>query len=133
MIMGNMKALWIVLVLWFLSASAQAQTNVCLIPDEISLTKSIAWDPIKLTAEAIDSLGNTHKGKVTLISDHKPNGVKTNLFVLYTEPYFGADASEYIVFSTGKEFRVIGVNYVFRNGKYHLKSSSGNHVANCRL
>lgn len=132
MIIGKMKTLWIVLGLWALSASAQAGTSFCLIPDKDADIRAVTWDTIKLSAEVTNFMGKTDKGKVTLKTPHKPYGFKTNIFIKYSEPYFGADASEYIVFSTGKEYRVIGVNYVFRNNKYHFSSLLGNFVATCR-
>lgn len=132
--MGNafgMKCMGLALSLCLFSPLAHAASTMCAVPETTAHIKGIGWDDQKLTAKVVFLAGTSFDGTVTLVSPHNPNGVKTNIFVKYPKPQYGYDATEFIVFSTGAEFRVIGVNYVFRRNKYHLSSLSGNYVAKC--
>ena len=127
-----MKTLAFTITLILICPLAFANSTICK-PEESSIyIKAIAWDDSTLVAKVTDLLNNTHEGKVTLVREHKPYGVKTNVFIKYQQTYYGADAEEYIVFPTGENrFRVVGVTYVFRNNEYHLNSSKGNYSATC--
>lgn len=91
----------------------------------------IAWNEVDGTAKVSDKLGSTHRGKVTAIRQHN-EGYKVNIFIEYSEPYFGNDFAEYIIFPVAqKAHRVIGVSYVNSNGKKLLNTLQGNFAATC--
>lgn len=127
-----MKSSLYIIALILFSPYVLANSTICKLEESLTGIKGIAWDSSTLVAKVTDSLDRTHEGKVTLVREHKPYGEKTNIFVEYEQPYYGADAAEYVVFPTGEnEFRVIGVTYVFKGSKYHLSTSKGNYKATC--
>ena len=128
-----MKQLLIILFLFSLSSTTFANSTVCHLVETTGYgIKAISWDSSTLEAKIIDEKDKTHKGKVTLSREHKPYGIKTNIFIQYKKPYFGADAEEYIIFPVGIEkFRIIGVTYHWSKNKYHFNSLRGNRSAKC--
>ena len=130
-----MKNLAFIVILSLISPLAIANSTICkpyISEESLIGIKAFAWDSSTLVAKVTDMLNNTHEGKVTLVREHKPYGVKTNIFIKYRQPYHGEDAAEYVVFPTGKnQFRVKGVTYIFRNNEYHLSTSEGNYSATC--
>lgn len=127
-----MKNLVFIAILSLISPLAIANSTICKPEESLTGIKALAWDSSTLIAKVTDKLNNTHEGKVTLVREHKPYGIKTNIFIKYRQPYYGEDAAEYMVFPTGEnQHRVIGVSYVFRNNEYHLTTSVGNYSAIC--
>lgn len=127
-----MKNIVYIITLSLISPFVFANSTICKLEESTIGIKAIAWDDSKLVAKVTDMLNNTHEGKITLVRDHKSYGVKTNIFIKYRQPYYGADAAEYVVFPIEKnQFRVIGVTYVFVNNEYRLSTSEGNYSATC--
>ncbi|WP_240207077.1 hypothetical protein [Vibrio sp. CyArs1] len=108
-----------------------ADTTICKVSDEIGAIKAISWDSESRSASVKDSLGNEHKGKVTHSRKHSEMGEKVNIYIVYDEPFYGSDSSEFIVFPVNNSHRVIGVSYIIRNGEKHLDISNGNYSATC--
>ncbi|WP_182289084.1 hypothetical protein [Vibrio spartinae] len=119
-------------VLMLFSPIVVAQSTTCQLEESEFGIKTIAWDSATLAAKVTEYSNDIHEGKVTLVREHKPYGVKTNIYVQYQQPYYGQDAAEYVVFPTAEDqYRVIGVGYVFRNHQYYLSTSQGNYQATC--
>lgn len=75
------------------------------------------------------SFNETHRDIVTYIRKHN-EGKKVNLYIKYSKPYFGEDATELIISPTiGEEFRVIGVTYILKDNKQFLNTFMGNQTA----
>ena len=121
-----------------LGFSLLAQTSVshatstsCKGEEGLDRIKTISWDDEALTAKVTDSLGRTHSGRVTLRRAHN-DGFKVNILVTYEKPYFGSDATEYIVFPVSAvKYRVIAVNYLIRNGQRFLNTLANQDNATC--
>lgn len=108
-----------------------ADTTICKVSDEIGAIKAISWNSENLSASIKDSLGNEHKGKVTHSRKHSEKGEKVNIYIVYDEPFYGSDSSEFIVFPFKNSHRVFGVSYIIRNEEKHLEISNGNYSATC--
>ncbi|WP_211252093.1 hypothetical protein [Vibrio rhizosphaerae] len=120
-------------LLIFLSPVVVAKSTVCQLEASEFGIKTIAWDSTTRAAKITEYSNDIHEGKVTLVREHQPYGVKTNIFVQYQPPYYGQDAAEYVIFPTAEDqYRVIGVAYVLRDNHYYLSTSQGNYQASCQ-
>jgi len=127
-----MKHFLLSVILYSISYGAFSSSTICEVEKTQIGVKSLTWNSVTLSARVTDELNTIHEGKVSLITEHRPYGVKTNIFIDYIEPYYGADAAEYVVFPTRNgQFRVIGSRYIVNNGKLYLSSSLGNYSAKC--
>jgi hypothetical protein len=128
----HMKQILILITILFSSSLVYANTTICQTGDSLMGVKEIQWNSETFNAKVTDALNNTRDGKVTLIREHKPYGVKVNVFVNYPERYYSADAAEYIIFPIADgSFRIIGVTYFNENNKQHLNTSEGVNSATC--
>jgi hypothetical protein len=127
-----MKNLLLLLLLPCLTTPCWARSTICKVEDNVSGIQAIAWNDEQNTAKITDSLNSSFDGVITLKRQHGDDGDKVNLLFVFTNPYFGSDAAEFIVFPVGKnKYRVIGVTYVVSGGKRHLSTSMGNDAATC--
>jgi len=128
----SMKKLIFISIFILFPVVSFASSNICKLEESLFGAKAIAWDSFNGKAKVTDTFNETHLGQVTLQREHAPWGVKTNIFVKYYSPKDGVDAAEYMIFPTGrKEYRVIAVDYVLSDGRYHLNTSQGNYTATC--
>ena len=127
-----MKNIVPIAALSLISPLVLANSTICKLEGDPIGIKALAWDDATFAARVTDIMDNIHDGKVTLVREHKPYGTKTNILIKYQQPYYGADAAEYVVFPVGKnQFRLIGVTYVLNDNSYRLSTLVGNYSAIC--
>jgi len=105
-----------------------ASQYICKINDSCDFT-TIGWNTVTKTAKLIESSGKVDIGKVTLSRKHD-EGFKVNIDIKYVNHSY-RDMSEFIIFTVGKEHRVIGAGFIIKDGKKYLDISYGNHKADC--
>lgn len=132
------KTLKIKIALFAILASlGRAEMTVCKVENNhaginIAGIKGLAWDDQSKEAQVTDFSGKQHEAEVTLISEGSGKRKRVNIFVEYPKEYLGYNASEYVVYSPGPdEYRVIGVSYIYKNEKLHLRSLMGSDEASC--
>lgn len=127
-----MKKVLLALLLFGQAGHCFAASTICKVEKSAIGVKAIAWNDENEAAKITDALGKTFEGRVTFRTKHDQDGEKVNIYIRYQKPYYGQDEAEYIVFPIARDqFRVIGVTYIVREGKRHLSTSSGNHLATC--
>ncbi len=127
-----MRRLALALALSSLVGPVAAQWTICSIKsqkDSVAF-RAVGWNAGTGEAKAMDGLGATHQGRVTGSRPHG-SGRKVNLAIDFNDGIFGRLPTEFVVFPSGSEVRVIGVSYRIVDGARLLDISWGNHIAEC--
>ena len=111
-------------------AYSWADTTMCVIDDPYSLVKAISWNSKTGDAAVKTAFEDNYAGKVTGTRVHNM-GQKVNISVTYNPTFLDSTSAEFIIFPIEKGHRVIGVDYLFSDGKKLLDKSSVSSDATC--
>jgi len=127
------KNILTICLLFLIPTLSYADYTICKLGDDNSFSiKAIAWNNETKEAKITDFVGDTYKGLVSLTREHSEYGNKINIFITYKKPYYGQNASEFIIYPIAKNsYKIIGVAYVIKNNKKHLSMSLANTAATC--
>lgn len=125
-----MKIIIVVLMsILLFSIKVFADQYICTINGSFQF-KKIGWDTNTNTAKIIDYAGKVYTGRITLNRKFNKRGFKININIKYKQPFY-QEESEFVVFTVGNGYRVIGVGYIIKNGQKYLDVSHGDHKINC--
>lgn len=115
-----------------ISAVANASTTICKGNGALGSIKSLAWDTQTKSAKVSPSTHDQLSGRVTLVRPHN-NGFKVNIIVEHEKRRFGADVTEYMIFSMPGfgQYRLLSVSYVVEDGERHVTMAEPSEDVTC--
>jgi hypothetical protein len=117
-----------------LAGPALAAKTVCMVDEHDGDFETVRWDTETRSLVIEDRFDNRLEGTLVYSQPHTvtdPEGIKHHFRIDVDEPYYGKDRLELITFPLGDKHRIVGANFIHREGDYVLHSIRSSSQMRC--